>query len=468
MGEVGMSKLDVIAMMNEQQTILHGSEGEPRTCQICYDLSDGLHFGTYSCRACAAFFRRTVTLKLDYICRADAKCSIHKSARNMCRHCRYQKCLTEGMQITAVQQSRDGIGKRKEKDHQASPGYVPSTRQGSSPLGGIWTNHESSAFKKPNNGDILERPSSSDAFFYNRNELFSATAPVAPIANMMISPPYSSFTPPPQQQMKILPKMHEGYLHFLSIRKATNSLVDNQSIQEMFEAKETLRMSNFESSKKVCQMEAHLVTSVVNNYFHPFAQIDFEDKVLLFKNFFCYLSHVDRAYQSYRMFGTDENDDRIIMPDGGYIKLSELQKYYENAESVKADPKEAATIFRPAMAYILNTIIGHMRRIQITDYEYLAIIALFLWQEGVPGLKQETIKTIFETHDQVFRDLHIYYQQQGYDGPTTTSKMASLMLLIPKMARSVTMIRENFELAELFNIFEVDVCCKSFKNADYR
>uniref|UniRef100_A0A914S3G5 Nuclear receptor domain-containing protein n=1 Tax=Parascaris equorum TaxID=6256 RepID=A0A914S3G5_PAREQ len=40
-------------------------------CVVCGDLSDGPHFGVNTCRACAAFFRRTVSLKLEYTCRAQ-------------------------------------------------------------------------------------------------------------------------------------------------------------------------------------------------------------------------------------------------------------------------------------------------------------------------------------------------------------------------------------------------------------
>lgn len=36
------------------------------------------------------------------------------------------------------------------------------------------------------------------------------------------------------------------------------------------------------------------------------------------------------------------DDDRLIMPDGGYIKLSDLESFYANAESVKASPTDAA------------------------------------------------------------------------------------------------------------------------------
>uniref|UniRef100_A0A915ELQ6 Nuclear receptor domain-containing protein n=1 Tax=Ditylenchus dipsaci TaxID=166011 RepID=A0A915ELQ6_9BILA len=90
------------------------TNGDRHFCVVCGDESDGLHFGQYTCRACAAFFRRTVSLKLQYTCKHDGNCAIEKSARNMCRACRFEKCLLQGMLTTAVQHARDGLGKRKE------------------------------------------------------------------------------------------------------------------------------------------------------------------------------------------------------------------------------------------------------------------------------------------------------------------------------------------------------------------
>lgn len=47
-------------------------------CQICYDTGHGYHFGVIACRACAAFFRRTIALNLNYKCRFEERCVINK------------------------------------------------------------------------------------------------------------------------------------------------------------------------------------------------------------------------------------------------------------------------------------------------------------------------------------------------------------------------------------------------------
>uniref|UniRef100_A0A0M3HZQ5 Nuclear receptor domain-containing protein n=1 Tax=Ascaris lumbricoides TaxID=6252 RepID=A0A0M3HZQ5_ASCLU len=81
-------------------------------CEVCDETSRGYHFGAIVCRACAAFFRRTVALGLKYKCRFDGHCLINKSVRCMCRECRYKRCLEVGMRTNAVQFNRDTIGQR--------------------------------------------------------------------------------------------------------------------------------------------------------------------------------------------------------------------------------------------------------------------------------------------------------------------------------------------------------------------
>ncbi|VDD97391.1 unnamed protein product, partial [Enterobius vermicularis] len=71
-------------------------ETEP-VCRVCHALAQGMHFGVEACRACAAFFRRSINLKRRYVCRSGShKCKLF-NARNVCRKCRLQKCFEVGM-----------------------------------------------------------------------------------------------------------------------------------------------------------------------------------------------------------------------------------------------------------------------------------------------------------------------------------------------------------------------------------
>uniref|UniRef100_A0A9J2PEQ2 Nuclear receptor domain-containing protein n=2 Tax=Ascaris TaxID=6251 RepID=A0A9J2PEQ2_ASCLU len=416
------------------------SELPQAICVVCGDLSDGPHFGVNTCRACAAFFRRTVSLKLEYTCRAQSKCNIDKSARNMCRSCRFQKCLRAGMIVTAVQQSRDGIGKRISPTKPRSD-RQPQTKKSDSPT------VSTSVYGVPWISKV-EQPTMVTRFsqmeITQRQESDAGNA-----------------------KMRILPKMLDGYHHFLSIRKATFSLAEDTNFSKMFKDEEidpnSLQRSNFDVVNKVCRMESHIATDIVNNYFIPFKELPAEEKIVLFKNFYWYLTNTDRAYQSYRAFGSNPYDDRLLMPDGGYIRMTELEKFYENTVNCKADPKEAARLFQPAMSYIVNVIVEHIRRIEMSDYEYVAVLGMFLWNDSLSNISLDTVQMIWSARSAIFEDLHIHYRSRGFSNVQISVKLGNLMMLIPKIQRSVALFTENMALAELFNIFEADHCCSAFR-----
>ncbi|CAB03532.2 Nuclear hormone receptor family member nhr-217 [Caenorhabditis elegans] len=60
------------------------------------------HFGGIACAACAAFFRRTVSLNIGYMCKREKLC---RKARKSCRACRFERCVkSAGLQRDYVRQ----------------------------------------------------------------------------------------------------------------------------------------------------------------------------------------------------------------------------------------------------------------------------------------------------------------------------------------------------------------------------
>ncbi|CCD74246.1 NR LBD domain-containing protein [Caenorhabditis elegans] len=78
----------------------------PFCCRICDQRAHGNHFGVISCRACAAFFRRTASGKWD-----NQKCRGGSCDKKTyyCKPCRLQKCRDMGMDTTKFQFNRDNI-----------------------------------------------------------------------------------------------------------------------------------------------------------------------------------------------------------------------------------------------------------------------------------------------------------------------------------------------------------------------
>uniref|UniRef100_A0A1I7TAR7 NR LBD domain-containing protein n=1 Tax=Caenorhabditis tropicalis TaxID=1561998 RepID=A0A1I7TAR7_9PELO len=78
----------------------------PFSCKICGQKAHGNHFGVISCRACAAFFRRTAASKYSKMKCRGGSCD---QETYCCKPCRLQKCRDMGMDTTKFQYSRDNI-----------------------------------------------------------------------------------------------------------------------------------------------------------------------------------------------------------------------------------------------------------------------------------------------------------------------------------------------------------------------
>jgi len=82
-------------------------------CGVCGDAATGFHYRSLTCEGCKGFFRRTVQRGLSYVCRHGGHCTIDRSNRNACQHCRYLRCLSSGMAPALVLSEKQRVAKRQ-------------------------------------------------------------------------------------------------------------------------------------------------------------------------------------------------------------------------------------------------------------------------------------------------------------------------------------------------------------------
>lgn len=78
-----------------------------KCCQICGKVGHGQHFGAFTCRACAAFFRRFAIGNNFKKCESNKKCGLPKNGWFNCKSCRLKRCRNLGMTIDNFQFDRD-------------------------------------------------------------------------------------------------------------------------------------------------------------------------------------------------------------------------------------------------------------------------------------------------------------------------------------------------------------------------
>ncbi|XP_076334030.1 vitamin D3 receptor-like [Tachypleus tridentatus] len=73
---------------------------QQKACGVCGDRAKSYHFGGISCDSCKAFFRRSVQNEgyRNFHCPYEKKCEINIISRKCCQYCRFQKCMSIGME----------------------------------------------------------------------------------------------------------------------------------------------------------------------------------------------------------------------------------------------------------------------------------------------------------------------------------------------------------------------------------
>ncbi|KAL7072927.1 hypothetical protein ACQ4LE_007782 [Meloidogyne hapla] len=96
----------------------------PTDCVVCSRPAKCCHFDVPSCLGCRSFFRRSVLGQRTYVCKNIGNCQIEKG--ELCRSCRFDRCLLGGMDFRTIQKFPDGVEVDKisamltERKHQLS------------------------------------------------------------------------------------------------------------------------------------------------------------------------------------------------------------------------------------------------------------------------------------------------------------------------------------------------------------
>nr|pir protein nhr-16 [imported] - Caenorhabditis elegans [Caenorhabditis elegans] len=361
-------------------------------CSICREPGDGFHFGAEACRACAAFFRRTVSNRKTYSCQGNNDCDVTINIRCMCRACRYIKCIEVGMNPAGVQQR------------------LPPSKT---------LVEVSMDLPTVSNPSILSFPS--------------------PPSSLMLHIP-SSYS----NQMPILDKMRKSYETLCNARKTLHRKDGANIFQDNVPKPVTYKKAIDQGMKDV-----KLTSDWVSWCFEDFKNLSIDQKKILFHNAYTPYFMMEGGFLSH----IRNTPEHLVMPSGDYIDTLDLNSFYNCSESDRQiSSKEIDRLFKPSNDRFIKSVTLPMMSLQLDIFEFFVLFTLLLWDTGLIEISEECIEIGTKVKTQVLKELDFYMRNvKKVEEPLV--RTANIVNLLPAVQKGVRRIQDDLEVTKVFDLY---------------
>ncbi|KAF8375673.1 hypothetical protein PRIPAC_82102 [Pristionchus pacificus] len=323
-------------------------------CLICGGKSEGANSGVDSCRACSAFFRRTVKDNMKYTCKAENKCDLSRGNgqpehTRICRSCRFERCLNIGMLPEEVNSS---------VRHSSSDRDTPGPSQ---------TVIEDDEFLKTNTSRIPLLAKVASLYHLSRSRRF-----------------YS--------ELELLPK---------SLKKPKRA--------DPVEAHQ-LQPCDVVLGDNMWRSNLRFITEFCDDTFEEFSILEKSDKFDLFRSFVATL-FIYELEEASAMHNLEKENKRQISRTT-YIDYGRPDLFWSNREPT-ADNKFLETWAETCSTPMHHRYFASFRDLKPTVIERAAIVALLFWNidDLDMCISEETLTLCNEVRSRIMHELHVYYTE---------------------------------------------------------
>uniref|UniRef100_A0A9J2PFX0 Nuclear receptor domain-containing protein n=2 Tax=Ascaris TaxID=6251 RepID=A0A9J2PFX0_ASCLU len=402
--------------VEEESTSLNA--GEPTICSVCHDEASGRHYGVVACFGCKGFFRRTVRAGKNYVCRYEQKCRIDKAGRNVCRSCRFQKCLQVGMEPDAIRPDRDKTG--RQKNPRRCGAYENGVVKKTSVVSML--------------GDLpcvalLDKESelSDDTHSSPSSRAESAPAEMSSSASLGDD----SVLPTLCEVEHICNQLRDAHPFE---QRTVVALVDAVLRPSLIASRCALK---FDSSRGIagCKEYVESVKRLTvllfdySNTLKPIADLSATEKICVIRNCLAQFILLVIAHQTVR---NTENAHMILLPDGHYLHRDKSVLSNEHLEDKRYVLLDARV--NCVKRNVIDQVIGPMRRLAISDVELVALKAIMCLDPNTAKIDARSATLLSVARDSVQNAL---YGHLSSSLPPTeaTSRFGNILLLVASISK---------------------------------
>uniref|UniRef100_A0A8R1DRS3 Uncharacterized protein n=1 Tax=Caenorhabditis japonica TaxID=281687 RepID=A0A8R1DRS3_CAEJA len=388
------------------------SESSTATCKICDHIAHGLHFGVLTCRACAAFFRRTVVMERQrkYKCRGGKNnCAVSHIDRYQCRLCRYKKCVELGMTSENVQWNRDSIPTTRKQKNDESSGPA----------------NEMKALAYPEPGLLSKSRTIMDisALANHIRSILNEKTPVDGSAK----------------------KMNSLEVADHALRKWRNTQRAEPDMEVLSKLPVRQMFAIFE--KQMIVVAKWLVQ------LPDFRMLEAEERYTFFKAVWNMWRRFERFEMSVRMFGDETvsmnkfaiSNEQLITMDFA-IDFSEITDIPNDA---------VRQMFRDSMYKMFMQVAKPLLALRPTSIEMAYMLSQLSWQIAGKLMQGKVMDISERVRDELADNLHSYYLKEEMRS-NYAGRLVRLMGVVNAVIKIHMERQKTMELARLFEVFKVD------------
>ncbi|TKR58420.1 hypothetical protein L596_029867 [Steinernema carpocapsae] len=182
------------------------------------------------------------------------------------------------------------------------------------------------------------------------------------------------------------------------------------------------------------------------------------DKMIIFKHFWINFLIMERAFETYRVLGTELNDTKMVMCSGEIIDVEHIR--YEVPPEM-SDLSEKKMICRPWTTFCNKTMMNPMKLLEPSEVELMYVTGLMLWSipddsEEAAQLSPDTLHLAKEMSQRLHDELFHYYKYECKID-NFVSRVSELMKLISLTEKAVAVRDDDIMLTKMFNVFKLDL-----------
>ncbi|CCD69585.1 Nuclear receptor domain-containing protein [Caenorhabditis elegans] len=385
-------------------------------CQVCFLPGHGIHFGAYTCRACAAFFRIVSISKSKchfsprptHKCRNNSNCKPKIDGRWFCKTCRLTRCLSIGMSPENIQYDRDKFESILKSSKNNRHLQIPNTVESQlciSPL----------------------------VSFSNRREKSSKCIDISQIVKKAVAKLLNPAMIRNIDSTSNLEQLTSGFKNLQSGQKENIPKIDHITLAH--------QTQHFNSS--MCSAAVWL------GYSDRFKTYSDMQKIKVLQAIWCIWGRLEGIVMTAKMriIGKCEKEQFFLTSD----TLIVYDNFSSDLDYCSTYPFEEMKYFFIPREMFHEDVISELVKVQPDDVEttyLMSVVCLQLTGKRYGGLIQEEME---QFQDILSNDLHEYYINNKM--PKYLLRIKQLMRVKEMFLRNLNIRMEKYKIAGVFNVF---------------